>query len=173
MNTAIEKPKIKTIGSLIKNYVAYNLWANNRLVEWLKRKPASLLEKEIPSSFPSIRLTLTHIWQTEKFWLAVIQQQEFEGYYEFKGSVYDLFNEFTNHSKAFSDYLQLLSDQDIGEEVFISTPWFQSNLLRYEYIQHAMNHSTYHRGQVVSIGRNLGFTDAPMTDYNYYNVMEN
>jgi uncharacterized damage-inducible protein DinB len=36
---------------------------------------------------------------------------------------------------------------------------------------HCMNHSTYHRGQIVTMGRNLGFTDAPMTDYNFYNVM--
>lgn len=138
-----------------------------------KKKPTSLLEKEVLSSFPSIRLTLIHIWQTERFWLAVIQQKEFEGYTEFKGSVNDLFNAFTNHSKAFADYLQLLNDEAISEEVFISTPWFKSNLSKYEYIQHAMNHSTYHRGQLVSIGRNLGFTDAPMTDYNYYTVMEN
>jgi uncharacterized damage-inducible protein DinB len=33
-----------------------------------------------------------------------------------------------------------------------------------------MNHSTYHRGQIITIGRNLGFTDAPMTDYNFYNI---
>jgi uncharacterized damage-inducible protein DinB len=132
MNNAIEKNTSKTIGSLIKNYVAYNLWANTRLVEWLTTKPAALLEKEVPSSFPSIRLTLLHIWQTERFWLAVIQQHEFEGYTEFKGSINNLFNAFTNHSKAFSDYLQLLNDQAIGEEVFFSTPWFKSNLSRYD-----------------------------------------
>jgi len=31
-----------------------------------------------------------------------------------------------------------------------------------------MSHSTYHRGQIITIGRNLGMTDAPMTDFNFY-----
>ncbi|MFB6801427.1 DinB family protein [Peribacillus butanolivorans] len=35
-----------------------------------------------------------------------------------------------------------------------------------------MNHSTYHRGQIITIGRNVGLTDAPMTDFNIYNFLE-
>jgi len=34
-----------------------------------------------------------------------------------------------------------------------------------------LTHSTYHCGQVVSIGWNLGYTDAPMTDYNFYKMV--
>jgi len=30
---------------------------------------------------------------------------------------------------------------------------------------HVMNHSTYHRGQLVTMGRELGFTDPPKTDF--------
>ncbi len=38
-----------------------------------------------------------------------------------------------------------------------------------QYGLHVFNHSTYHRGQIVTIGRGLGYKDAPMTDYNFYN----
>ncbi|WP_315819131.1 DinB family protein [Paraflavitalea speifideaquila] len=31
-----------------------------------------------------------------------------------------------------------------------------------------MNHSTYHRGQVVTIGHQVGLKDAPITDYMFY-----
>lgn len=41
---------------------------------------------------------------------------------------------------------------------------------RYEFLHHCLNHSTYHRGQVVTIGRNVSLCDAPMTDFNYYNM---
>jgi uncharacterized damage-inducible protein DinB len=39
---------------------------------------------------------------------------------------------------------------------------------RVELLQHCLNHSTYHRGQIVSIGHQVGLKDAPMTDYMYY-----
>src|SRR5690242_11895194 len=50
------------IAYLMKNYANYNLWANTTLVRWLKSKPAAELEQEVASSFPSIKLTLLHIW---------------------------------------------------------------------------------------------------------------
>jgi len=36
---------------------------------------ADLIEKEVASSFPGIRGTLIHIWDTERFWLSVIKRQ--------------------------------------------------------------------------------------------------
>ena len=35
-------------------------------------------------------------------------------------------------------------------------------------IQHCLNQSTYHRGQIVTIARKIGLTDPPMTDYILY-----
>lgn len=40
---------------------------------------------------------------------------------------------------------------------------------RFEFILQIVNHSTYHRGQIITIGRNVGLIDAPMTDFNVYN----
>jgi len=37
--------------------------------------------------------------------------------------------------------------------------------------QHCINHGTYHRGQIITIARNIGITDPPTTDYNYYNMV--
>lgn len=44
---------------LVHNYAQATYWANETIVEWLKTKPAELLEKEVASSFPSIRETHT------------------------------------------------------------------------------------------------------------------
>jgi len=64
-----------------------------------------------------------------------------------------------------------LSEADLLQEIHLDTPWVKGVLPRYEFIQHVFNHSTYHRGQAVSIGRMLGYEDAPMTDYNFYNMV--
>jgi uncharacterized damage-inducible protein DinB len=48
-----------------QDYVEYNLWANQTIVNWLKAKPLDLMTQETPSSFPTIRETLLHIWNAK------------------------------------------------------------------------------------------------------------
>ncbi len=62
------------------------------------------------------------------------------------------------------------TEDDLLEKVYLDTPWVKGEMPRYEFLQHVFNHSTYHRGQVVTIGRNIDITDAPMTDYNFFNM---
>lgn len=159
------------LAALVRDYVAYNNWANRTLVSWLKTKPAGLMEQVVPSSFPSIKETLVHIWDTQRFWLAVIQQTPPPPSFRmtgFNGTLEDAFAGILEHSRQFESYVSLLSEGDLAEKIHLSTPWFEANRSRFEYIHHTMNHSTYHRGQLITIGRNVGLTDAPMTDFNYY-----
>lgn len=158
------------INQLMKNYTGYNLWANTTLVNWLRSKPAELLEKEIASSFPSIRLTLHHIWQAQQYWLSVLQREAPKVDLPQADSVEDVLNGIVAQSEELLEYIQSVDDEIIEEKTLIVSPWFQSSFPNFEYIMHCMNHSTYHRGQIVTIARQLGFNDAPMTDYNFYNI---
>lgn len=158
------------IAYLMKNYTNYNLWANTTLVNWLKTKPAGLLEQTVPSSFPSIKHTLLHIWQTERYWLSIIKKEEQKTYDEFNGTIDDVFKALLNTSAELAGHINAMTDIEVQAKTLIESPWFQCDFSNFEYIMHYANHSTYHRGQVITIGRNLGFTDAPMTDYNLYNI---
>ena len=155
---------------LLKNYADYNLWANYKLINWLRKKPEDLLEQAVPSSFPSIKETLIHIWQTERYWYTIIRNAEPETVQDFTGGIQDLFTLTIDQSSDIADYINTLAEESLTEPRLIVSPWFQSNFPLFDYIMHCINHSTYHRGQVITIGRILGFTDAPMTDYNYYNI---
>jgi uncharacterized damage-inducible protein DinB len=46
------------------------------------------------------------------------------------------------------------------------------NVPRFEFLQHCINRSTYHRGQIITIARNAGITNPPITDYAIYLVKE-
>lgn len=162
--------KETAIAYLMKNYANYNLWANTTLLSWLKTKPAALLEQEVASSFPSIKLTLQHIWQTERYWLSIIRKEEPITFDEFEGTIQDVFNKLLKTSGELAGYINAMTNENVQESTLIESPWFRCNFSNFEYIMHFANHSTYHRGQVITIGRNLGFTDAPMTDYNLYNI---
>jgi uncharacterized damage-inducible protein DinB len=161
---------VPTIVYLMKNYAGYNLWANATLVNWLRTKPADILEREVPSSFSSIKSTIVHIWNTQRYWLSIIKRSEPEGFDAFDGTLEDAFKGLVEHSDEFAEYINEMTEGGIEGNTPVSSPWFQCDFQNFEYIMQCMNHSTYHRGQIVTIGRNLGFTDAPMTDYNFYNI---
>ena len=151
--------------------VIYNHWANDRLIDWLVSKPSNLLEIEVASSFAGIKNTLLHIWDLERSWFGHLRQQpvksfRFEG---FDGTLEDIIFNIVNQSKLLMEYVSSFSDEELAEECFFSIPYVGDHYVpRYQIIQHIIYHSTYHRGQLTTIGHHVGLHDAPMTDYMFY-----
>jgi len=171
-HTATITPATETaIVYLAKNYVKYNLWANQTLVNWLRTKEESVLEQEVLSSFPSVRKTLFHILQAQQYWLSIVRRDETAHInWEESKTLDEVFTAIVAQSKEFLAFVENMPADQIEEKTMVVSPWFQSDFANFEYIMHMVNHGTYHRGQITTIGRNLGFTDAPMTDYNFFNI---
>ena len=156
---------------MLKDYASFNLWANAKMVNWLQTKPLELMEREVPSSFPTLHLTLLHIWGAEEIWL-----ERLRGippttflFQTFQGTTADVFEGVLAMSQRFAEYTHALSEADLQEAVaFRLFNGNEDTRPRYEMIHHCLNHSTYHRGQIVTIARNLGLTDPPPTDFMQY-----
>lgn len=161
-----------SLASVMQGYAEYNLWANTTLINWLRTKAPETLEQEVPSSFPSIKLTVVHIWQVQSYWLSILNKEEFVPQ-QFNGTAEEAFSLLLEQSATLARYVSEMTSDDITDKTHIVSPWFECNFENFEYIMQVMNHSTYHRGQITTIGRNLGFTDAPMTDYNFYKIYGN
>ncbi|ATL46622.1 damage-inducible protein DinB [Chitinophaga caeni] len=162
------KPISNTLSVVMKNFALYNAWANKTMIYWLQSHPEKLMDKETISSFPTIRLTLLHILSCQDFWLSVLEESpQHTPNYELL-STRACFDMLLEQSEQMTAYILSLSDAELSQEVVFTSPWVQGKESRFEYIHHVFNHSTYHRGQIVTMGRNLGITDAPMTDYGYY-----
>jgi uncharacterized damage-inducible protein DinB len=68
-------------------------------------------------------------------------------------------------SQQLVNSLSIVTEQQLIESIRVS----DSTQSRYEYILHVVNHSSYHRGQVVTLCRALGVTrEIPVTDYDAY-----
>lgn len=160
-----------SLQKLMHNYADYNLWSNQTLADWLGKKPAELLTKTVPSSYPSINKTLSHLWDTEKFWLAILQGSSRQPWQEFNGDEKEIIPGLLKQSAAFLNYVKSLDEAALLELCTIDAPWVKGQMPKYEFIQHCITHGAYHRGQVITIARNVGITDPPMTDYNYYNMV--
>lgn len=159
-------PQHSPVDTMLKRYVAYNQWANTQMADWLSAATDEMMTKEIVSSFPSLQQTVLHIWNAESLWLRVLQEKpttELPGK-GFSGSPKELLDGWLSASAAFLAQLEGMTD----EELRGSRPSGERPLAVADIIQHCMNHSTYHRGQLITIGRQAGLVDPPRTDFIYY-----
>jgi len=164
-----------SLKTLITHSVQYNNWVINKYIDWLSTKSDEQLNQEVISSFPTILSTLHHIWQTQQYWWAYIAENDDFDFAAISAAVTkeEIFSGIKNNSQKLMEYVEILSEEDLAKNVKIESQWFQCDFSKYEYIQHVIVHGTYHRGQIVTMGRNVGITDAPMTDYNFWNVYKN
>lgn len=160
-----------TIKSMLEDYAAFNVWANTEIVNWLKTKPLDLMEQELASSFPNLKMTLLHIWGAEKIWLERLQGESPTVilFQTFTGSTEEVFEGLLQMSAAFQRHVQTESIEDLERiSDFRLINGTEDRQARAGMIHHCMNHSTYHRGQIVTMARSLGLTDPPSTDYMRY-----
>ena len=132
------------------------------------------MHREVVSSYPSIIKTFNHIWATEEYWYSIIgETNTFEPRQEATEiNTQEILSGGLNRANLLADLIRSYSGTDLSKTVKIENPWFQCELPKYEYLIQAVNHGTYHRGQIITIARNLGITDASNTDYNFYNVVK-
>ena len=153
--------------SLIYRYAAYNHWANERMAEWFENQDENTMNMEIESSYKSLQATIRHIWGAEHGWLQVLKQEPWDNTLikEFNGNTKELMEAWLKSSKAFRDYVLSLDKEQINGSRKASQG---RDFSVEEIIHHTMNHSTYHRGQLITMGRQAGLLQPPRTDYIYY-----
>lgn len=152
---------------LLKDYTKFNIWANERICRVLE-PIGEILDKEIKSSFPSIRKTIYHIWDTETIWIKRLNGKSLkEGMSTtFSGSFLEFQNEFLGGSGKFFMYVINKEKRDLEKELtYKSIKGVQYTNKIYHIIQHVVNHSTFHRGQIITMLRTAGITKLPSTDF--------
>lgn len=162
-----------------RELVTFNYWANQRLADWLITKQEELLDAQAISSFASLRSTISHIWYTENSWLSWLQGDKPAKPYgqAFTGSRNELFAGWTEQSRIFKDYVYALTENEVAGNCAFRAPvrWPEYDDFEkpvFDLLLHAMNHSTYHRGQLITMARNLGITDPPTTDFMFWLLMK-
>jgi uncharacterized damage-inducible protein DinB len=155
------------IRNLSNRLLSYNLWATERITSWLMTIDQNQLYVDLGSSFGSIDRTLQHILSAQNYWYSIIIEEkvnEFDQPFK-ENSVAEVMSDLVKGAQKIVDDISELNEQQLIEQIKAS----DSTQSRYEYIFHLVNHSSYHRGQIVSICRSLGIKDdIPVTDYDAY-----
>jgi uncharacterized damage-inducible protein DinB len=143
------------------------MWANDRFIEVLQSLTDEVLDQEMISSFSSLRKTALHIWGAEDIWLQRFEEVEKPLWRAigFEGSARELCDQWVFSSKALADLVVRTTDSGFAHRIHII------NIKGEHYddelgagLQHVFNHSTYHRGQLVTMLRQAGITTIPGTD---------
>ncbi|HEX2787161.1 MAG TPA: DinB family protein [Ignavibacteria bacterium] len=160
---------------LLHLYTKYNHWANKQLCLKISEIGNELLDKPVKNSFPSLRKTVYHIWDAEAIWLERLLGMSATDWpsNHFKGDFIEAQDLMLKMSERFVDYIAT------NDEEFLMSEFSYKGLggqdyknKRYLSIMHCMNHSTFHRGQLITILREFDVPDLPGTDLIIY-IREN
>lgn len=157
------------VKALIDQYAAYDLWANTRIVDRLKREPDDILDRHMKSSFPSLRATLLHIRDAECAWQlrmsGLPQRWPAE---EGRG-----LDSVIKYSTMLHDYVRNMKPDELQMRVtYTNMRGEESTQPRIQPLFHAFNHASYHRGQVITMMRELDLDEVPNTDLvNYQRLL--
>jgi uncharacterized damage-inducible protein DinB len=155
--------------TLLLRYTNYNTWANQRLLTLIRESLSEeQLDVEIISSFPSIRKTVYHIWDAETIWLNRLKKIQLSGWpsKEFAGSFEEAANLLQDIDNEFSDLVSGFTNEQLNVELQYKSIAGQSYSNRVcDMVMHCVNHSTYHRGQLITMLRQAEVTNIPTTDY--------
>jgi uncharacterized damage-inducible protein DinB len=161
---------------LLFQYTQFNLWANKQMINWLLTKDQNLMNEALISSFPTINKTLSHIWIAEHLWMCRIENIAWSNLINRHDGLTtnDISEDLIASSTYYIDKIIPITESELEERIdykLLSGDIGHASVMYI--IHHVMNHSTYHRGQLVTMGRELGFMDPPKTDFMHYVSLNN
>ncbi|HKV03990.1 MAG TPA: DinB family protein [Candidatus Acidoferrales bacterium] len=143
----------------IRTLYNYDSWANHRALEACAALTPEQFTRGLGSSFGSVRDTLVHLCGAEWVWLerwhgrvptslpSAADYPDFEAVRRGWAEV----------ERNLLDYVASLSSDDLQRLVSFKTLAGQPfSMPLWQCLQHVANHSTYHRGQITTMLRQLG-----------------
>jgi uncharacterized damage-inducible protein DinB len=154
----------------VRRLYAYDDWANDRILAAIRGLSEEQFMRKIVSSFPSVRDTLSHIAFAEWLWLARWKGTSPSETPEWTKapSITILGDQMHRIAADRRAYLAELTDDAIGSTLHYRSMKNDPFAMPLgELLIHCANHSTYHRGQLVTMLRQVG-AEPPTTDYTVF-----
>ncbi len=151
----------------VKLQLEYNLWAMRTLLSFLRTQEKGLSDKPVSSSFSGIRNTLLHITDAEVIWLSRLEGNPVSDWPSktFSGNEDALYELSESVSERLYTFVSAQSN-DFGLKKIAYTNMkgdqFENSVL--QILLHLINHGSFHRGQIITMLRQLGVSGIPSTD---------
>jgi uncharacterized damage-inducible protein DinB len=157
-----------TIRHHLAQLLRYNSWANQSLLTAI---PPEVLDVPMKSSFPTIRRTALHIWDAEWVWFERVNGRspgdldlEF-----FDGPFEEALRRMRKQNDEWIAAVESRTDDELSASIdYLNIKGEPFTRTFDEIVMHVCNHSTFHRGQIVTMLRENGVTEIPPTDMSVY-----
>ena len=155
---------------LLKQYATYNVWASQRIFDVIIALPEEKQLAEVPSSFTSLFKTVLHMLDAENIWWQRMKMQERIAVpsENFTGSFQELANVLLQQSRQWEEWVSSASDLSLDHVFQYYNKKEHFKMPVYQMIHHVFNHGTYHRGQLITMLRQLGVEKLPQTDFSLW-----
>ena len=155
----------------------YDRWANDRVFRAASALTPEQFTRDLGGSFRSVRDTLVHILGGEWVWLAywkyppgnpadlenLKQRRQDQFHPDAFPSVAEVKAKWAEIEGQQSEFVERLTDESLGKRI----PFRDAEFPLAHLMQHLANHSTYHRGQIALMLRQLGAQPLP-TDFHVF-----
>ena len=137
------------------------------MVAYMANLDENVMQAEVQSSFPSLKLTLVHMAWAENIWLNRLTGEELKPHTEWKGlpspiimdEYIRLCRQSVKHLTQTKPEKEVIYRNTSGDE-FVQTVE--------EVGVHLVNHASYHRGQLVTMLRHHNLDNIPAFDFIAY-----
>ncbi|HVF97503.1 MAG TPA: DinB family protein [Flavisolibacter sp.] len=149
-------------------YAAYNLWANTQLLNLVETLPEEQQQKEIRSSFPGLFKTVLHLLDAESIWWQRLKLQEriVRPGETFSGNFAELSLQVQQQNRLWAEWINNATEHGFQHEfIYRNLKGERFKQPVYQMLLHLFNHGTYHRGQLVTLLRQVGIEKIPATDF--------
>ena len=142
----------------LQELYAFNRWANEEILAAAAGLSSEQLSRDLGSSFPSVLATLAHVAQSDWVWL-----QRWGGVSPTAPPAWDvstlpaLLGHWVTVQDQREAFLASLDDAALDRPIaYRNLAGVASTNPLWQLLRHVVNHSTYHRGQVTTMLRQLG-----------------
>ena len=153
---------------LLLQFSAYHIWANQLLLDAIHQLPGEKHIQEVPSSFNSLQKTVVHMWDAESIWWQRMKLSErLEVPSEnFTGSMKEAAACLLHQNRQWNEWIAAAQEHMLQHTFqYQNTKREQFKQPIFQMLLHVFNHGTYHRGQLVTMLRQLGVEKIPQTDF--------
>jgi uncharacterized damage-inducible protein DinB len=157
---------------LLLSQIAYSAWATGQLLSACSGLTADQLDRGLGASHSSIIQTFCHVYDCERVWMRRLIGSRDEQLLP-AGPAPELTFGFLVQSRpalwqTYFDWIQSAKEAELIEVLATVLPDGKLvSVPRWQILLHTVNHSTLHRGQVVTMLRTLGIKP-PNTDLTAY-----
>jgi uncharacterized damage-inducible protein DinB len=159
---------------LLRADILYSGWANRRLLEACSALTSEEIERDLRISH-SILATLRHIHDGERVWLDCLRTSPEVGPWRLpqgappEPSFDALRLSWPELSDGYRRWIEDLPEAGLGLDPRVLLPGeVEPSLPRWKILRHVLEHSTFHRGQIVGMIRTLGYTPPGIHRMDYY-----